>query len=65
MHRQLLAELIHVAHTSGSESEKARLLHAAFREIVAAGVAAGELSSRQGVDTATLVVQPLPEAGSE
>lgn len=56
MHRELLAELIHVAHTSGSESEQARLLHAAFREIVADGVASGELTARQGVDTAAEAV---------
>ena len=56
MHRELLAELIHVAHTSGSEPEQVRLLHAAFRGIVVDGVASGEMVVRQGVDTATEAV---------
>jgi len=56
LHRELLLALIHVAHTSGRESEQARALHAAFREIIADGVRDGDLSPRQGIETAVEVV---------
>ena len=53
MGRELLTEIIHVAHESGSESEQARLLHDAFGAIVRDGVATGDVARRHGEDTLT------------
>ncbi len=53
MRRELLTEIIHAAHESGSESEQARLLHDAFGAIVRDGVAAGDVGHRHDEDTLT------------
>jgi AcrR family transcriptional regulator len=44
MHRELLAELIHAGHGTGTEPDKARRLHDAFGALVRDGVAAGEVT---------------------
>ena len=53
MHRELLTEIVRVAHESGNEPEQARKLHDAFGSIVSEGVAAGELSERHSPETFT------------
>lgn len=53
MHRELLNELIFVAHASGTESEQARRLHAAFGALVQAGRAQGDVSRTHSVQTQT------------
>jgi AcrR family transcriptional regulator len=57
VHRELLTEVIHAAHESGQEEQAARRLHQAFEALVHEGVAAGELSTRHGVDTLAEMVQ--------
>jgi AcrR family transcriptional regulator len=44
MHRELVTEIIHVAHDARLESDQARALHAAFRALVDDGRAAGEIA---------------------
>ena len=44
MHRELLTELIHAIHDSGTEPEQARRLHAAFGALVRDGLAAGDVT---------------------
>ena len=56
MHRELLVEIIHVGHVSGSESEQARRLYSAFRAFIDEGVESGELVAPQGIDTSTEIV---------
>jgi len=51
MHRELVTEIIHVAHEARLESHQARALHAAFRALVDDGRAAGEVA--RGHDAAT------------
>lgn len=51
MHRELVTEIIHVAHEAQLESEQARALHAGFDAIVTEGLAAGEIAP--GHDAAT------------
>jgi AcrR family transcriptional regulator len=51
MHRELLAEIVRVAHDEGSE--QARMLHDAFGAIVADGVAAGDITDRHAAETLT------------
>jgi AcrR family transcriptional regulator len=53
MHRELVTEIIHVAHEARIGSEQARVLHAAFRALVADGVAAGEVARGHDVATCT------------
>jgi len=53
MQRELLTELVHVAHEAGTESEQARLLHEAFAAIVADGRREGDLDPRHGDETLT------------
>lgn len=53
MQRELLTELVHVAHEAGTESEQARLLHDAFASIVAEGRREGDLDARHSDETLT------------
>lgn len=53
MHRDLLTEIIHAAQQAADEPANARRLHAAFGEIVADGIAAGEVTRRHPRETLT------------
>ncbi len=44
MHRELLTEMIHVAHEAGTETEQARRLHEAFGALIREGRVAGEVT---------------------
>jgi AcrR family transcriptional regulator len=44
MHRELLTEMIHVAHEAGTGTEQARRLHDAFGALIREGRAAGEVT---------------------
>src|SRR5688572_20946123 len=52
-HRELLTEIIHAIHESGTEPDQARRLHAAFGALVADGVAAGDVTRRHAPETLT------------
>lgn len=43
MHRELVTEVVHVAHEAHTESEQARVLHAAFGGIIQDGADAGDI----------------------
>lgn len=53
MHRALLAEIIHVAHESGTEGEQARRLHEAFRAILRDGRVAGDVATSHSLEIQT------------
>lgn len=53
MQRELLTEMVHVAHETGAEHEQARQLHDAFGSLVAEGLAAGDLTDRHTPETLT------------
>jgi len=53
MHRELLAEIIHVAHESGTEGEQARRLHQAFRALVRDGRSAGDVGTTHTLEIQT------------
>lgn len=53
MHRELLAEIIHVAHESRTEREQARRLHQAFRALVRDGRSAGDVGTAHTIETQT------------
>ena len=53
MHRELLSEIVHAAHSSGTESEQARALHDAFGSLILDGRARGDLCSRHDSTTQT------------
>jgi AcrR family transcriptional regulator len=53
MHRELLAEIIHVAHESGTEGEQARRLHQAFRALVRDGRSAGDVATGHSLEIQT------------
>ena len=53
MHRELMTEIVHVAHETGTEGEQARLLHDAFGAIIRDGVASGDVSDRHDPDALT------------
>ena len=53
MHRELLTEIIHAAHESGSEARQARRLYAAFQGLVFEG----DLPRGRDVETLTEMVQ--------
>jgi AcrR family transcriptional regulator len=53
MHRELLTEVVRVAHESGSEPEQTRKLHAAFGAIIRDGAALGDVDERHGLTTLT------------
>jgi AcrR family transcriptional regulator len=56
LRRELLNEIVHVAHDSGTEPEQARKLHAAFGALVRDGLGAGDLSAKHDADTLTEMV---------
>jgi len=53
MRRELLTEIIHVAHAERSEPEQARRLHAAFGALVRDGRADGDVSREDSLATQT------------
>jgi AcrR family transcriptional regulator len=53
MYRELLAEIIHAAHESGTEREQARRLHQAFRALVREGRARGDVGTAHGIEVQT------------
>lgn len=53
MQRELLTEMVHVAHESGAEHEQARQLHEGFSSLIAEGLAAGDLTDRYAPETLT------------
>jgi AcrR family transcriptional regulator len=56
MHRNLVTEIIHVAHQMGAEPEQARRLHDAFGQLIKDGIAAGDVARRHHVETVTEMV---------
>jgi AcrR family transcriptional regulator len=56
MFREVVTELVHVVHESGSPSEQARRIHDAFGAIVADGLAAGEVTRRHDAETLTEMI---------
>ena len=56
MHRELVTEIISVAHESGTDSEQARKLHDAFGGLITDGLAAGDLTRRHAPETLTEMV---------
>ena len=56
MHRELVTEMIHVAHEARLEGEQARALKSAFGALVADGVAAGDLTAEHPLETLTEMV---------
>jgi AcrR family transcriptional regulator len=55
-HRELLTELVHAIHESGTEPDQARRLHAAFGALVSDGLAAGDVTSRHAPETLTEMI---------
>ena len=53
MHRELLTEIIHVAHEARTEREQVRVLKDAFGALVSDGIAAGDLTRRHAPETLT------------
>jgi AcrR family transcriptional regulator len=53
LRRELLTELIHAIHESGTEPDQARRLHAAFGALVRDGLGAGDLERRHTPETLT------------
>jgi AcrR family transcriptional regulator len=53
MQRELLTEIVHIAHQSGTEPEQARQLQAAFGAIVERGLALGDLIEGHSPETLT------------
>jgi AcrR family transcriptional regulator len=56
MFREVVSELVHVVHESGSRSDDARRLHDAFGAIVADGLAAGDVTRRHDAETLTEMI---------
>jgi AcrR family transcriptional regulator len=56
MHRELLAEIIHVAYEAGTDRDQARLLHQAFRALVRDGRSAGDVDTSHTLETQTDMV---------
>ncbi len=56
MHRELLTEMIHIAHEPKTGSEQARLLQSAFGSLIRDGRAAGDIDTGPRVDTQTELV---------
>ncbi len=53
MHRELITEVVHVIHESGTESEQAQKLQSAFGAIIAEGVARGDITTDHPPETLT------------
>ena len=56
LHRELLTELIHAIHESGTEPDQARRLHAAFGALVRDGLDAGDVKQGHAPETLTEMV---------
>jgi AcrR family transcriptional regulator len=56
MHRELVTEMIHVAHEARTERVQARALKDAFGALVADGIAAGDLSRAHPAETLTEMI---------
>jgi AcrR family transcriptional regulator len=56
MHRELLTEIIHVAHESGTGTEQTRKLHSAFGSLIREGRIAGDVTSEHDDDALTELV---------
>lgn len=56
MQRELLTEIIHVAHDAGTEPEQARKLHTAFGALVRDGIAAGDVTRRHDPNILTEMI---------
>lgn len=56
MHRELLVEIIHVAHESRTDRDQARRLHQAFRALVRDGRSAGDVTLAHTLETQTDMV---------
>jgi AcrR family transcriptional regulator len=55
-HRELLTQIIHAVHESGTEPDQARRLHAAFGALVDDGVAAGDVTRSHAPETLTEMI---------
>lgn len=55
-HRELLTELVHAIHESGTEPDQARRLHTAFGALVADGIEAGDVTGRHAPETLTEMI---------
>jgi AcrR family transcriptional regulator len=55
-HRELLTELIHAIHESGTEPDQARRLHIAFGALVGDGLALGDVTTRHAPETLTEMI---------
>ncbi len=53
LHRDLITEVVHVSHESGSESEHAQKLQSAFAAIVSDGVERGDVTTAHAPETLT------------
>ena len=53
MHREMLSEMVHLAHETGSEQEQARKLHEAFGAIVREGASLGDITTAHSEETLT------------
>lgn len=53
MQREVLTEMVHVAHESGADHEQARQLHDGFGSLIAEGLAAGDLEDTHEPETLT------------
>jgi AcrR family transcriptional regulator len=56
MRRELVTELVHVAHEAGTETEQALTLHDAFGSILRDASAAGELTTEHDISVLTEIV---------
>lgn len=56
MHRELVTEIIHVAHEAGAHPEQARRLHAAIGTLVQDGRAAGDVTRAHDASTLTEMI---------
>ncbi len=57
MYRELLAEIVAVGHTVGDETQRARLLHDAFKGLVVDGLERGDVDPALDVETLTEMLQ--------
>ena len=55
-HKELLTELVHAIHESGTEPDQARRLHDAFGALVYDGVGAGDVTRRHSPETLTEMI---------
>ena len=53
MQRELITEVVHIAHEVGAEPEQARQLHTAFGAIIDEGIALGDIAQDHAPGTLT------------